>query len=66
MHSFQGFEDAMTALRTVALEVKCVGILPDFSSGAWDSMVLSLVPVSLRRFSQFFKVLVQRASFLVD
>ena len=32
-------EDAMTALRTVALEVKCVGIFPDFSGGTWDSMV---------------------------
>ena len=50
-------EDAMTALRTLALEVKCVGILPDFSGGTWDSMVLSSVPMSFRRFHNFSRCL---------
>ena len=50
-------EDAMTALRTVSLEVKCVGNLPDFSGGTWDSMAPSSVPVSLRRFHNFSRCL---------
>ena len=57
-------EDAMTALRTLALKVKCVGILPDFSGGTWDSMVPSSVPMSLRRFHNFSRCLFREPPFL--
>ena len=50
-------EEPMTALRILALGVKCVGILQDFSGGARDSMVPSSVPMSSRRFHNISRCL---------